>query len=88
MTRRGRKRIRRRLANQVASGFTVFLAFVFDFRVVVAPGLTLMGLPARAAGGATASSGSGPPWKNLRHSGESCDLFSIMQAVMRSTSGI
>jgi hypothetical protein len=30
--------------------------------------------------------GGGP--KTLRHSGESCDLLRIMQAVMRSTSGI
>jgi hypothetical protein len=37
---------------------------------------------------AETSSGSGPDLNCARHGGESCDLFLIMQAVMRSTSGM
>jgi len=43
-------------------------------------GLTFAGSPGALADGA------GP--KTLRHSGDNCDLFRIMQAVIRSTSGI
>ena len=42
----------------------------------------------RPADRAETSSGSGPDLNCARQGGESCDLFLIMQAVMRSTSGM
>jgi hypothetical protein len=70
-----------RRIDQVAAGFAVFL--VFDFVLRAGAGAMLMGSPEGAA-----AVGSGPALNKRRHSGESCDLFWIMQAVMRSTSGI
>src|ERR1700687_4417055 len=68
---------------QVSPGLAAFLGWrgcaLTGFRALA--GLMLSGLPA-----ATADSGSG--LKNARHPGVSCDLFLIMQAVTRSTSGI
>src|SRR6185437_10592098 len=76
-----------RATDQVASGFADFLtfvlAFVFDFAFRVGAGVMFMGSPEGVA-----AVGSGPALKKRRHSGESCDLFWIMHAVMRSTSGM
>ncbi len=70
---------------QVAPGFAGFLGVrglaLTGFREFA--GLMLSGLP--AATGVAAASGS---LKNARHPGVSWDLFLIMQAVMRSTSGM
>ena len=70
---------------QVAAGLAGFLGFrgltLTGLRAAV--GLMLSGLPAPP--GETSAAGSG--LKYARHSGESCDLFWIMQTVMRSTSG-
>jgi hypothetical protein len=77
-------------SGQVAAGLAGFLGFrgfaltdlaLTGFRE--ATGLMLIGLPAVA--GVTIGSGSG--LKYTRQPGESWDLFLIMQAVMRSTSG-
>ena len=68
--------------DQVAVGFGFFLAFGF----FATAGLMLTGLRAGRAAAASPAAGS---WRKKRpHSGESCDLFWIMQAVIRSTSGI
>jgi len=76
----------RRLAcDQVAPGLAGFLG-VRGLALTPFPalaGLMLSGFP--AATGVAAASG---PLKNARHPGVSWDLFLIMQAVMRSTSGI
>jgi hypothetical protein len=72
--------------DQVSPGFAGFLDLdgfaLAGFRALA--GLMLSGLP--AAAGAAVASGSG--LKNARHTGVNCDLFLIMQAVTRSTSGI
>lgn len=67
---------------QVEVGFAFFLAFGF----FAATGLMLTGL--RTGRAEAASPGAGPRRKKRPHSGESCDLFWIMQAVIRSTSGM
>ena len=76
----------RRLAcDQVAPGLAGFLG-VRGLALTPFPalaGLMLSGFP--AATGVAAASG---PLKNARHPGVSWDLFLIMQAVMRSISGI
>jgi hypothetical protein len=73
------------VAAQVAAGFAGFFGLrglaLTGFRGDA--GLMVSGRP--AATGVTSGAGS---LKNTRHSGESCDLLRIMQAVMRSTSGI
>jgi hypothetical protein len=72
--------------DQVSPGLAGFLDLdgfaLAGFRGLA--GLMLSGLP--AAAGAAVASGSG--LKNARHTGVNCDLFLIMQAVTRSTSGI
>ena len=74
-------------ARQFAPAFADFLGLrglaLTDFRVDA--GLMLRGLP--EATGVTSGAASGS-LKYTRQPGVSCDLFLIMQAVMRSTSGI
>ena len=62
-----------------------FLGFFALAALRGAVGVILTGLP---AGLAAAAAGSGPGLKCARQPGESRALFWIMQAVMRSTSGI
>ena len=71
---------------QVASGLADFFGFFALLLVLVLPVLRTTGLMSVGRPSAP-SPGSGPARKNRRHSGESCDLFAIIQAVMRSTSG-
>jgi hypothetical protein len=66
---------------QAPVGFAGF--FVFGFFFFATAGLMPKGLP---AGRAVASLPSGR--KKRRHSGESCERFWTMQAVIRSTSGM
>ncbi len=76
----------RRLAcDQVAPGLAGFLGVrgLAPMPFPALAGLMLSGFP--AATGVAAASG---PLKNARHPGVSWDLFLIMQAVMRSTSGM